>query len=84
MVGIDNNTVLMLHGEDFTDNSYSPKTISNSSTSIGAGKFDSGFVFNGTSSYIKVNNMDLQTTLSNDFTIDFFAAGCYNEINCAG
>ena len=72
MLGIDNNTVLMLHAEDFKDSSYSPKTLTNNGVTISEGKFNNGFSFNGTSNYLKVNNIDLQSVLSNDFTIEFF------------
>ena len=72
MLGIDNNTVLMLHAEDFKDSSYSPKTVTNNGVTISSGKFDNAFVFNGTSSYLKINNIDLQSLLSNNFTIEFF------------
>ena len=72
MLGIDNNTVLMLHAEDFKDSSYSPKTVTNNGVTISSGKFDNAFVFNGTSSYLEINNIDLQSLLSNNFTIEFF------------
>ena len=72
MLGIDNNTVLMLHAEDFKDSSYSPKTVTNNGVTISSGKFDNAFVFNGTSSYLEINNIDLQSLLSSNFTIEFF------------
>ena len=68
--GIDANTVLMLHGEDFTDASLTPKTINNSGAAIvSGGKFGKCFKTIGeASSYITI---PISQTLS-DFTVDYW------------
>ena len=68
--GIDEHTVLMLHGEDFTDRSLTPKTINNSGAAIvSGGKFGKCFkTIGAASSYITT---PISQTLS-DFTVDYW------------
>ena len=68
MAGIDNNTVLMLHGEKIIDSSINPKTlINNNVTSIEEGVFGNCLSLVG-------NDKRLSTdigNIGNTFTIDF-------------
>ena len=72
MPGIDNNTIFILHGNDFKDDSEFNRTVSNYgvSSSDAQKHFDQNqsYYFNG-SSYILVDPYDFQ---NNDFTIDWW------------
>lgn len=70
--GIDANTVLMLHGEDFTDASLTPKTINNSGVVIASGgKFGNCLSFGG-SQRLSINNNSAFNFGTGNFTIDFW------------
>ena len=72
MSGIDNNTLLYLRGDSFEDLSLNPiATISNNSATLTSNE-GSCMYFNGTSSYVKVENLNFQNLLQNDFTIEFY------------
>ena len=71
MAGIDNNTLLYLRGDNFSDLSLNPKSITNNGvTIVNEGMFGSSFLFTGT------NNLSITSDLFNftnsDFSIDFF------------
>lgn len=73
MSGIDKtSTVLLLHGEDFTDSSLNPKSITNVGTTINTnGKFGKGLTF-GSGQYLKISNGLQGVDLSKDFTIEWW------------
>ena len=73
MSGIDKtSTVLLLHGEDFTDSSLNPKSITNVGTTINTnGKFGKGLTF-GSGQYLKISNGLQGVNLSKDFTIEWW------------
>ena len=73
MPGIDNNTLLMLHGEEFSDDSEYSLPITNGGVTISSDQSKFGgksFYFNGSSSF-KVEK-DRMLSDSNDFTIDWW------------
>jgi len=78
--GNDNHTLLMLHGEDFTDSSSNNRSIVNvGNVMIDDGKFDRGFYFTREKRLITNMATDDAMQLNNkDFTIDFW---CYIRDN---
>lgn len=69
MSGIDNNTLLLLHGENITDSSFNNKTITNSGVVASDKKSKFGkksLYFNGSST------LSIEIPNSADFTIDFW------------
>ena len=77
--GIDANTLLMLHGENFTDESKNPITPTSTGVSIVTdGKYGKAFRFNG-SSYINITKDSRFNFGTNSFTID-----CWIKIDTTG
>ena len=74
--GIDANTLLVLHGEDFTDSSLYPVSLRASGTvSVSSeGKFGKSLYFNG--GYLSRSPVVLGTS---DFTIDFWVKRLSNS-----
>lgn len=69
---VDNNTVLLLHGDDFVDSSPAHRGVQSFDVTISEDqhKFgSSSFAFNGTSAYLLVEPYNFD---SNDFTIDWW------------
>lgn len=72
MAGIDENTILMLHGEDFVDSSFEPKAVMNYGSIINDnGKFGKCFMSpaNTSQKRFKTDSLNLG---SDNFTIDFW------------
>lgn len=70
----DENTLLLLHGEDLTDGSIYGHTVTNSGVTVSAAqsKFGgSSLYFNGSSSKLTINS-DLFNFGSGDFTVDWW------------
>lgn len=66
------NTILLLHCEDFTDSSLTPKTLVNNGASVNEnGKFGKGINLNSNQS-IKIANCIKDLDLTKDFTIDWW------------
>lgn len=82
MAGIDNNTVLYLRGDSFEDLSLNPiATISNNNATLTSNE-GSCMYFDGTSSYVEVENLNFQNLLQNDFTIEFYVyQSSYTQIH---
>lgn len=72
--GIDKHTMLMLHGEDFTDSSSYNRTIENvGNVVIDEGKFNKGFYFTRERRlYLNLSQDDPLLFADKDFTIDFW------------
>lgn len=72
--GIDKHTLLMLHGEDFTDSSSYNRSITNvGNVVIDEGKFDKGFYFTRERRLYNDLSVDDKMQLAEkDFTIDFW------------
>ena len=71
---MDENTILLLHGDDLNDSSIYKQQISNTGVSISEKESKFGgksFYFNGSSSYLTVNS-DLFNFGSGDFTFDWW------------
>lgn len=72
MAGIDNNTILMLHGEEIVDNSLNPKTINNVGVTVNEnGKFGKGLNL-GSNQCLKITNGMQGVDLAGDFTIEWW------------
>ena len=70
---VDPNTLLLLHGEDFTDSSASGYSISNNGITLDSGgKFDNALCFNGTTSQCLTFAPGSNLSGITDFTIDFW------------
>jgi len=69
--GIDANTLLILHGEDFTDSSLSPKTITNSEVVLStSGKFNKCMDFTRSAAYLSFAQPAIYG--ATPFTIDWW------------
>ena len=67
---VDENTLLLLHAEDFTDSSIYNNIIVNYNdyaTLYASGKFGSAFDFNKSGSYLRINNVSIPANFSLDF-----------------
>lgn len=80
----DANTLLLLHGEDFTDSSQYNRTITNNGATINSsGKFGNCFYTSGSlSSYLTTTSPI--SLGSGDFTIDFWINAVYNKTSWQG
>ena len=73
MAGIDNNTLLYLRGDSFTDLSPDPKTVDNNGVTLANdGIFGKCFKFGSSKPYMSISNLSLK----GDYTIEFWM---YNE-----
>lgn len=73
MAGIDKNTIVLLHGEDFSDSSLNPNTIENTHCTISdEGKFGKCIDGSKTTSQVLTINDLQELTSNNPFTIDFW------------
>ena len=79
MAGIDNNTLLYLKGDSLTDLSLNNNSITNNSVTVledaSIGKY---LDFNGSNSYLILNNINLFNFGSGDFTIEFYTKFPYS------
>ena len=84
MAGIDNNTVLMLHGEEIVDSSVAPKNITNNGVTVNNnGKFDKGLNLSS-NQYLKVASGMQGVDLAGDFTIEWWEYSTGESLSSAG
>lgn len=73
MAGIDNNTLLYLRGDSFTDLSSNSNVLVNNDVSIlSDNTMIKCFQFNGSSSYFTLNDVDIFNLGTSDFTFEFW------------
>jgi len=71
--GLDDETVLLIHGDDDIDVSHSTHTISNTSVTVSSAQsklHPTSFLFNGTTSYLSVADSSNWDFVTGDFTIE--------------
>lgn len=73
LYGLDENTVLLLHGEDIADSSDYHHSIANNGVTVSGGqsKFDGKSLYFNGSSYLQLNHIDFCNG-TKDFTLDWW------------